>query len=123
MEIDTRTPDEILADLERRQKDHVFMTSVEAEEWNAQREKSPLSKNHWSVKAARIKHVIRMGSSWKRLAKRLRAQLVSANFHIELVTDRCKELSRRMIPCDRCDAQAGSACTFHCPRDGRREEL
>lgn len=128
-EIDNRTPEEIMADLEARRKDHKFLTSEEARSWNARQVKTPLSKNHWSVKEAKIKHVLRMGGAWKRLAKMMymdintvAARVKEMNACIFLLKKENTELKRRMVYCGRCEADPGDECKFTCTRDGSRDQ-
>lgn len=110
-------------------KKQSFMTSQEAEEWNAAQPKAPLSKNHWSVKGAKIDHALRMGLSWKRLAKALRMQIMD----MVVERDQLRELvlkERRYISnmhrvqcmCNRCGAPTGVDCSLHCSRDGNRDQ-
>ncbi|MEE8181750.1 MAG: hypothetical protein V3T87_00385 [Candidatus Thorarchaeota archaeon] len=125
---DTRTPEEIEADLERRRKDHVFMTTEEAVAWNKAREKRPLSEAHWSVKAAKVKHVLHMGHVWKRLAKVMYTDMTTVakrvgemNATIFLLRKENTELKRMMRYCNKCSSEPGTECSFRCPRDGSRD--
>lgn len=119
---DTRAEAEIIADLEARRKDHVFMTTQEAVDWNAKQVKTPQSRSHWSVKAASVRHVLRMGSSWKQLAKALWTDLREAKAQAAAFEHQAWELSRMMVYCDKCKAEPGFTCTFHCSKDGSRDE-
>lgn len=120
-EIDTRTPEEILKELKERQKDHVFMTTEEARAWNEAQPKTPLSKSHWSVKAAKIKHTLRMAANWKQLAKALWNDLRESRAEAAQFEAEAMSLSRMMVYCDKCKSAPGEECGFKCTRDGSRD--
>ena len=118
---DNRTEEEVIEDLEARRKDHVFLTTEQAVAWNAKQPKTPQSKSHWSVKAAKIKHVLRMGSNWKQLAKALWTDLREAKAQAASFEHQAMELSRMMVYCDKCSAAPGETCEFRCSKDGSRD--
>lgn len=127
-EIDTRTTEEIIKDLEHRRKGYKFLTTEEALSWNKERGLAPLSKKHWSVKAAKVAHVLRMGGAWKRLAKALYTEMVEIKKTFKQVEDALRaqdahiqHLSRMMIYCNKCSAGPGEECGFRCSRDGSRD--
>lgn len=125
---DDMTDEQRFEDLKARRVDHVFMTTEEAVAWNDKQEKTSLSKNHWSVKAVKVKHVLRMGANWKHLAKALWTDLRKAKADAqswrdvaEANIDHCQRLGRMMERCDKCGAPAGSECNSQCSRDGNRD--
>ena len=89
-EIDTRTTEEIMADLERRRKGYKFLTTEEALAWNKARGLRPLQDSHWMVKHAEdrkkleamieeihksYEHRLKMAKLWKSLAKQYKSDL------------------------------------------------
>lgn len=118
---DNRTEEEIIADLEDRRSGHVFITTAEAQVWNEMQPKTPQSKSHWSVKAASVRYVLRMGTNWKQLAKALWTDLREANARAASFEHQAMELSRMMVYCDKCKATPGETCEFRCSKDGSRD--
>jgi hypothetical protein len=127
---DNRTEEEVLADLEERRKDHVFQTTEDAQAWNAARVKKATSKNHWSYKANKIKHVIKMGAAWKRFSKLMYADVQTIKLRFEEMRQliffqetEITKLRRRMVYCNVCRAAPGEACAESCARNGSRDSL
>lgn len=118
---DNRTSDEIIADLESRRKDHVFMTTEQALEWNKKQAPKPYGDSHWTVKAGKVRHVLRMGASWKRLAKALWADHQKLQEHFDILEEDFNRVFRMLQRCDKCGASAGSKCNLGCSKDGIRD--
>lgn len=120
--------DDIVEALIARNKAHTFMTTAEAQAWNKARVKKPTSKNHWSYKANKIKHVLRMGATWKRLAKGLYDDVILIRVQFQEVQECMREqermityLTRLMVVCNKCSAGPSEDCHFNCSRDGSRD--
>lgn len=58
-----------------RQKNHVFMTSKEAEEWNNKQVKNPVKAGNWALVQAREERLRALAAGWKRLAKKQHRRL------------------------------------------------
>lgn len=72
------------ASLEERQESHRFLTTEEAQAWNARQPLKPLPDSHWMVKAEkqrqeeeRLARMRFLASGWKRLAKKMRTKVVN----------------------------------------------